>query len=260
MTGKTSILSACILATTMWISSAAGCIPRHPAFSAPHLPRGLRPIAEPGHGNVAGSQRRALAAMLPPPGRRRAAHLGLRGSYGTYLTTLEKETKERQRGLRSLYEAEAAYDEGTIKVDKDHEIYYRVYGANKTSTKATALFLHGGPGAVASQPLSQTPPPVCSVHTGSASDQMPPPIPCRTSLVPPLCALLLALPSPLLCPIVSHSSPLHSLPSSPLRLGLLRAGLLPQPRPLLRPRALPRRPRGPEGVRQVHPPRHDSRK
>lgn len=34
-----------------------------------------------------------------------------------------------------------------FQVEAPHKIFYRVYNDNNTNTKATALFLHGGPGA-----------------------------------------------------------------------------------------------------------------
>ena len=49
----------------------------------------------------------------------------LRGAYGTYLTQLERETKEKQAGLRTVYDDAGAFDEGHIDVDEVHSIYYR---------------------------------------------------------------------------------------------------------------------------------------
>jgi proline iminopeptidase len=73
-------------------------------------------------------------------------------------STSEKETTSTETLLRELYPPSTAYENGTIKVDSLHTIYYEVHGGNKNASdthpqppsntsKKSALFLHGGPGA-----------------------------------------------------------------------------------------------------------------
>lgn len=60
----------------------------------------------------------------------------------------EDETNLDADGLRALYPALEANQNGTIAVDDMHTLFYQEYGQNSSSKDAlTALFLHGGPGS-----------------------------------------------------------------------------------------------------------------